>query len=68
MGYVTGEQLMSEKHPLDVPNEVLCQWYKEWESGAKLDRAEWPAGHQATYVGVKAAQWGYDQALKREDN
>ena len=58
---------MTEKHPLHIPNEVLLQWYKEWEGGAPLDRDSWPAGHSQTYIGAKAAQWGYDQALKTRE-
>ena len=58
---------LTEKHPLHIPNEVLHQWYKEWEGGAPLDRDSWPAGHSQTYIGAKAAQWGYDQALKTRE-
>ena len=50
-----------------MSNEVLCQWYKDYLDGAKLDRDEFPAGCLTTYIGVRAAQWGYDQALKQDD-
>ena len=56
---------LTEKHPLHIPNEVLLQWYKEWEGGAPLDRKEWPAGHSNTYIGAKAAQWAADRQLEK---
>ena len=58
---------MTEQHPLVVSNKVLCQWYRDYLDGAELDRDEWPAGYLTTYIGVKAAQWGYDQALQQDD-
>ncbi len=54
---------MTNQHPLTPPPELVQQWQDEWNAFAL--GARYPsATDTASYVAIRAAQWGADQELE----
>ena len=47
--------------PITPPSELVLQWEHEWNT---LGRRHPDATHTASYVAIRAAQWGADMELK----
>jgi hypothetical protein len=47
--------------PITPPSELVLQWEHEWNT---LGRRHPDATHTASYVAIRAAQWGADQELE----